>query len=146
MPFLGRLAMLLGLALLLLVLLVWSVRAETGIASWYGPGFVGRRMACGGRMDPKALTAAHRTLRCGTRVRVSLGRRSVVVRINDRGPFRRGRVIDLTAAGRRAIGMGGTAKVRLEVLPAGRISSKSSDLGEFDQAWFGMVRALNGLE
>lgn len=92
----------------------------SGIASWYGPGFHGNRSASGERFNQHDLTAAHRTLPFGTRVRVTNVRtgRSVIVRINDRGPFSRGRVIDLSAAAARAIGMMGTgvAPVRLEVL------------------------------
>ncbi|NEQ79273.1 MAG: septal ring lytic transglycosylase RlpA family protein [Moorea sp. SIO2I5] len=91
-----------------------------GMASWYGPGFHGRRTASGERFNQYALTAAHRTLRFGTRVRVTNMRngRSVIVRINDRGPHSRSRVIDLSRAAARVIGVerSGTAAVRLEVL------------------------------
>ena len=63
--------------------------AHAEVASWYGPGFHGRRAADGSRFDQNALTAAHKTLRFGTRVRVTCAAtgRSVVVRITDRGPF-----------------------------------------------------------
>ena len=92
----------------------------TGTASWYGPGFHGRRTANGERFNQNALTAAHRTLPFGTRVRVTNLRnnRSVVVRINDRGPYSGGRIIDLSAAAAREIGMinSGVARVRIEVL------------------------------
>ncbi|MBI2896670.1 MAG: septal ring lytic transglycosylase RlpA family protein [Deltaproteobacteria bacterium] len=93
-----------------------------GLATYYGPGFHGRRTASGERFDARALTAAHRTLRFGTRVRVTSLRtgRSVVVRINDRGPFgRRERVIDLSVGAARRIGLdrAGVMQVRLEVLP-----------------------------
>ena len=92
----------------------------TGTASWYGPGFHGRRTANGERFNQNALTAAHRTLRFGTRVKVTNLRnnRSVVVRINDRGPYSGGRIIDLSAAAAREIGMinSGVARVRIEVL------------------------------
>lgn len=86
-----------------------------GMASWYGPGFHGWKTASGERFNTGALTAAHKTLPFGTRVRVVNVRtgRSVVVRINDRGPFIRGRVIDLSKAAARAIGMDGVAPVRL---------------------------------
>lgn len=85
------------------------------MASWYGPGFHGRKTASGERFNTGALTAAHKTLPFGTRVRVENVHtgRSVVVRINDRGPFVRGRVIDLSKAAARAIGMDGVARVRL---------------------------------
>ena len=91
-----------------------------GVASFYGRGFAGRPTATGERFNPGAMTAAHRTLPFGTRVRVTNTRngRSVVVRINDRGPFIRGRVIDLSTAAARALGMinSGLAPVKIEVL------------------------------
>ena len=93
---------------------------RTGGASYYAAKFNGRRTANGERYRPGRLTAAHRTLRFGTRVRVTNLRngRSVVVRINDRGPFVRGRIIDLSRAAAQRIGMirSGVARVRLEVL------------------------------
>jgi len=94
---------------------------HSGMASMYGTkgdGYAGRRTASGERVSSGALTAAHKTLPFGTMVRVTNTRtqRSVVVRINDRGPFVRGRVIDLTPAGARAIGMSGLAPVSLAVL------------------------------
>lgn len=96
-----------------------AVQAITGSASWYGPGFHGRRTANGEQFDQNAMTAAHKTLPFGTRVRVTKGERSVVVRINDRGPFVRGREIDLSKGAAQAVGMisAGIARVRLEVLP-----------------------------
>jgi rare lipoprotein A len=93
-------------------------RTQSGIASVYSTES-GNKTASGKRLNPGALTAAHRSLPFGTKVRVINKRngRSVVVTINDRGPFVRGRVIDLTPAGARAIGMGwGLAPVQLEVL------------------------------
>ena len=88
-----------------------------GLATWYGPGFIGRRTASGERFDGTGMTAAHLSLPFGTRVRVEAdGGRSVVVRINDRGPHRRGAVIDLSGAAARALGMGGAARVRLTVV------------------------------
>jgi rare lipoprotein A len=86
-------------------------RFMSGIASVYSGG----RTASGERMNAGAMTAAHRTLPFGTRVTVVNSRngRSVVVRINDRGPFVRGRVIDLSPAAARAIGISGTAPVSL---------------------------------
>jgi rare lipoprotein A len=88
--------------------------AQSGIASVYS----GERTANGEYAHASGLTAAHRTLPFGTRVRVTNERtgRSVVVRINDRGPFVRGRIIDLTPAGARALGMDGLAHVTLEVV------------------------------
>ncbi len=97
---------------------------ETGIASVYS----GERTANGEYASASALTAAHRSLPFGTMVAVTNTRtgRSVVVRINDRGPFVRGRVIDLTPAAARAIGNSGLAPVRLTVLAdAKRRASRS---------------------
>lgn len=81
-------------------------------------GYSGRRTASGERVSSGGLTAAHRSLPFGTMVRVTNTRtnKSVVVRINDRGPFVRGRVIDLTPAGAHAIGMSGLAPVSLAVV------------------------------
>jgi rare lipoprotein A (peptidoglycan hydrolase) len=78
--------------------------AFTGRATWYGPGFHGRRTANGEVYDQNAMTAAHRTLPFGTRVRVCTRRRCVTVRINDRGPFGYGNVIDLSRAAARRLG------------------------------------------
>jgi rare lipoprotein A len=90
-----------------------SAMAESGIASVYA--YSGSKTASGERANPAALTAAHRTLVFGTHVRVTHRRngRSVTVRINDRGPFVRGRVIDLTPAGARALGFSGLAPVNV---------------------------------
>jgi rare lipoprotein A len=84
----------------------WSAK---GLASWYGDKFHGRLTASGERYDKHALTAAHRTLPFGTLVRVRSARtgREVVVRINDRGPYARHRVIDLSSAAAAALGIKG---------------------------------------
>lgn len=89
-------------------------RAQSGVASVYSGG----KTANGEYAHAGRLTAAHRSLPFGTRVRVTNRKtgRSVVVRINDRGPFIRGRVIDLTPAAARAIGFSGLAQVSLAVL------------------------------
>jgi rare lipoprotein A len=96
----------------------------TGMASWYGPGFHGNRSASGERYNQNALTAAHRSLPFGTKVQVTNlnNGRSVVVRINDRGPYIGGRVIDLSAAAARMLGVmrTGVAPVRLQVLDSSR--------------------------
>lgn len=98
-----------------------SVSRMEGIASFYGPGFHGRQAANGSRYDQMASTAAHRTMRFGTRVRVTNPRTrlSEVVTITDRGPFIAGRTIDLSLGTARRIGMErqGVALVLLEVLP-----------------------------
>jgi rare lipoprotein A len=93
---------------------------QEGTASWYGPGFHGNRTSSGEIYDQNDLTAAHQTLPLGTRVVVTnlQNGRTVEVRINDRGPFAKGRTIDLSYAAARSIGMlgPGTAPVRIEVL------------------------------
>jgi len=93
---------------------------ERGMASWYGPGFHGNKTANGERYNMYQLTAAHRTLPLGSVavVRSLTSGRQVTVRINDRGPFARGRVLDLSLAGAKAIGMtgNGTDKVELRVV------------------------------
>src|SRR3954464_9704365 len=88
---------------------------QRGNASWYGPGFHGRRTASGETFNQNALTAAHKSLPFGTRVRVVNQQTggSVVVRINDRGPFVRGRIIDLSKASAQALGISGAAPVKL---------------------------------
>jgi rare lipoprotein A len=97
---------------------VASGSGQSGKASWYGPGFHGRRTASGEVFNTNSMTAAHKTLPFGTRVKVTSRHtgRSVVVRINDRGPFVRGRVIDLSKASARALGMAGLSDVTLSVL------------------------------
>lgn len=96
------------------------LRTERGMASWYGPGFHGKRCANGEIYNQYGLTAAHRTLPFGTRVQVTNlnNNRAVVVRINDRGPFIRGRIIDLSKGAAREIGMisSGVAPVTVEIL------------------------------
>ncbi len=91
-----------------------------GMASWYGPGFHGRRTANGERYNQHGMTAAHRSLPFGTRIRVINLRngRSVVVRVNDRGPYSGRRIIDLSAGAARAIGLvgSGIGPVQLEIL------------------------------
>ena len=89
---------------------------EQGLASWYGPPHDGRTAASGEVFDSHALTAAHRSLPFGTQVRVTNTRngRSVVVRINDRGPYAAGRIIDLTPAAAHALGFSGLAPVTVE--------------------------------
>jgi rare lipoprotein A len=96
------------------------VQTASGQASWYGSKFHGRRTANGERYDMNQMTAAHRSLPFGTKVRVINQRngRAVVVRINDRGPFTGRRIIDLSRGAASALGMvnSGVAPVKLEVL------------------------------
>ena len=91
---------------------------QIGVASWYGPGFHGRQTASGERFDQNDLTAAHRKLPLGSEVKVTNleNGRSITVEINDRGPYAKGRVLDLSKAAARKLGMmeNGVAKVRIE--------------------------------
>ncbi len=95
---------------------------ETGIASWYGPGFHGKRTANGEIYDQNALTAAHRTLPMPSLVQVTNleNGRSLRLRVNDRGPFAQGRIIDLSRRGSQLLGFHqqGTARVRVQILAA----------------------------
>ncbi len=96
--------------------------AGEGEASYYGEELAGNHTASGERFDPGKLTAAHRTLPLGTRLRVTNTRngQSVIVRVNDRGPFAKRRVLDVSKAAARRLGMlaRGTAPVRIELLPS----------------------------
>ena len=91
---------------------------QKGVASWYGPGFHGKKTANGERFNTNDLTAAHKTLPFGTQLRVTNERtgKSVVVRINDRGPYAHGRVIDLSKAAAQAVGIEGVGQVSLAAL------------------------------
>jgi rare lipoprotein A len=94
--------------------------AQRGAVSLYGPGFEGRKTASGEPFDPQAMTMAHRTLPFGTKVRVTNleNRRSVEVKVNDRGPFVEGRIADLSIGAAQRIGMvaDGVVEAMLEVL------------------------------
>jgi len=96
---------------------------EVGTASWYGPGFSGNRTSSGEIYDVADMTAAHQTLPLGTRLVVThlANGRSVEVRINDRGPFAKGRIIDLSYAAARELALvgPGTAEVRVESVDEG---------------------------
>lgn len=93
---------------------------QKGTASWYGPGFHGRKTASGERFNSNDMTAAHRSLPFGTRLKVTneSNGRSVVVRVNDRGPFAHRRIIDLAKGPAQALGLtsSGTAYVSLHRL------------------------------
>ncbi len=95
-----------------------AASVQSGKASWYGPGFHGRRTANGERFNTNAYTAAHKTLPFGTKLKVTHAKtgKSVVVRINDRGPYAHGRVIDLSRASARAIGISGVADITFDRL------------------------------
>ena len=83
------------------------------LASWYGPGFYGRRTACGQTISDSIRGVAHRTLPCGTRVTLRKGDRIVRARVVDRGPFHAAREFDLTPAVKRALGFGSTGAVEV---------------------------------
>lgn len=118
---------------------------ETGIASWYGPGFHGKRTASGEIFDTTELTAAHRTLQMPSLVRVTNleNGRSVIVRVNDRGPFSKGRVIDVSerAASLLDFKRQGTAKVKLQVLP--QESLRIAEMAKQGQSTKGIEMAAN---
>lgn len=104
---------------------------QEGEASWYGPGFHGRKTASGERFNTNDMTAAHKTLPFGTVLKVTnlSNDKFVIVTINDRGPFIRGRIIDLSKAAKDEIGMGGTTQVRLEVyVPEEEVEETPADL------------------
>ena len=108
------------------------ILTEVGLASWYGPPYAGRKGADGSVYDQNVMTAAHLTLPMGTMVRVTNldNDQSVVVKITDRGPFVRGRIIDLSLAAAKATGVyrEGVAKVRVEAFssPAAAVSNASA--------------------
>jgi rare lipoprotein A len=110
---------------------------ETGIASWYGPGFHGKQTANGEIFDENDITAAHRTLPMPSVVRVTnLGNgRSIVVRVNDRGPFAHGRIIDLSRRAAQLLGFerNGTARVRVDLLPSESEQARAVARGDTPQ-------------
>ena len=103
------------LAAIVLPLAVSNAKAESGVASVYSTES-GSRTATGARLNPGAMTAAHRSYPFGSKVRVTnrSNGRTVVVTINDRGPFVRGRIIDVTPAAAQALGFNGLAPVTIE--------------------------------
>jgi rare lipoprotein A len=92
---------------------------QVGQASWYGPGFHGKKTASGATFNPNQLTAAHRSWPLGTKAKVTNleNGKKVEVTINDRGPYVGNRAIDLSRAAARRLAMDGTARVRIEALP-----------------------------
>jgi peptidoglycan lytic transglycosylase len=99
---------------------VKKAKRESGVASYYGSEFAFRRTSSGEMFDPHEMTAAHRTLPFGTKIRVTnlANGRRVVLRVNDRGPYRKGRVVDVSYAAARKLGFAnrGIARVRIDVL------------------------------
>lgn len=90
-----------------------QANAKQVIASYY---WQPQAVACGGRFNPQAMTTAHKTLPCGTKLRVSKGNRSVVVTVNDRGPFIKGRTLDLSLAAAKKLGCDGVCQVNMEII------------------------------
>lgn len=107
----------------------FSEYTEFGMASWYGPGFHGRKTANGERFDTQDFTCAHKTLPFNTMLKVTNleNGRYTIVRVNDRGPYVRGRIIDLSQAAKSEIGMGGLAKVKIERYEPVNSSDESED-------------------
>jgi peptidoglycan lytic transglycosylase len=103
---------------------------ERGMASWYGPGFHGNKTANGERYDMHKLTAAHRTLPLGSVavIRSTQTGRQITVRINDRGPFAKGRVLDLSLAGAKALGMVGNGTDQIELRVVG-FEGRTAEMG-----------------
>jgi rare lipoprotein A (peptidoglycan hydrolase) len=88
---------------------------RVGAATWYGPGFYGKRTACGQTLRPGTLGVAHRSLPCGTVVRFVFGGRQIVTRVIDRGPYAKGFAWDLTNGTREALGFEGSGRIRYAV-------------------------------
>jgi rare lipoprotein A len=113
-------------------------QTEIGIASWYGQPFNGRLTASGEIYDMEKMTAAHKILPFGTKVRIQnqMNQQTVEVRINDRGPFVKDRIIDLSHAAAQSIGMSGVANVRLEAFsmpPTRDADMYAVQIGAFSQ-------------
>ncbi|CAG2177476.1 unnamed protein product, partial [Oppiella nova] len=92
--------------------------SESGKCSWYGPGFEGKKTACGQIFHANEMTAAHRTLKCGTKVKVTANGKSVVVTVNDRGPFVAGRILDLAKGAAEKLGIVSAGVAPCTVTPA----------------------------
>ncbi len=113
-----------GAVLAVSFLQLGQVSAQVGSASWYA--LDGRKTANGERMNSQAMTAAHRRLPFGTRIRVTNLRngKSVIVRINDRGPFAKGRILDLSKAAARRLGFIGRGHTKVKISVLGRANKK----------------------
>jgi rare lipoprotein A len=122
---------------------------ESGLASWYGPGFHGKKTANGETFDTHAMTAAHPTLPMPSLVEVTntANNKSVIVRVNDRGPFAKNRIIDLSKAAAEEIGMisTGTAKVRVRYLPQETETYIASRGGSMDQIRMANAKANSNM-
>jgi len=118
---------------------------ETGVASWYGPGFHGKMTANGETFDENELTAAHRTLQMPSIIRVTNldNGRAIIMRVNDRGPFSRGRILDVSKRGAELLGFkkAGTAKIKIQVLE--QESRHVAQLAKSGRSTNGVEVALN---
>lgn len=93
-----------------------GVKQGRAVATWFGPGFYGKRTACGQMLTPEVVGVAHRTLPCGTLVRVSYHGHTVVAPVIDRGPYAHGVTWDLTAGAAQALGLAGTGRVGVRLV------------------------------
>ncbi|HOV62517.1 MAG TPA: septal ring lytic transglycosylase RlpA family protein [Spirochaetia bacterium] len=128
-----------------LITLHSAVSLQEGYASWYGGKFHGRKTANGEIFDSNEFTAAHRTLPFGTLVKVTnlANGLSVIVRINDRGPFVEGRIIDLSRAAAAKIGMAGSGVAHVRIEPIGMAATDSGNAYDIQVASFGNSENLN---
>ena len=112
---------------------------QTGIASWYGRQFQGRKTANGEKFDMNTLTCAHRSLPLGSWVRVTnlKNMKSIFVRVNDRGPVPEDRIIDLSYAAAQAVGISGLGKVRLEPVRAGDVEAAKAMVAQLNRPTLG---------
>ena len=101
----------------ILFLLLFTPAALSAVAGWYGPDYTNPRLAGGEAYDPAAFSAAHRTLRLGTMLRVAYGGKAVTVKVNDRGPYVKGRDLMLSQAAAAALGIPGVGTVTVQILP-----------------------------
>ena len=106
------------LSLIFLTLFSSNTLSQTGTASWYGKNHHGRKTASGQVFNMYGMTAAHKHIKLGSKVKVTnlKNNKSVIVTINDRGPFVRGRIIDLSFGAKQKLAMDGTATVKLQIL------------------------------
>jgi rare lipoprotein A len=110
----GQVSVCAAAAAAVLLLAASAASAESGVASVYPQSYKGRRTASGAPLNPGAMTCAHKSHPFGTTLRVTAGAKSVTCRVTDRGPFVRGRIIDLTPVAAHALGFSGLARVSVE--------------------------------
>lgn len=104
-----------------------SAQAFEGTASWYGGKFHGRKTASGETFNKNAMTCAHKTLKFGTMLKVTNKKngKSVIVKVNDRGPYVKGRIIDLSEASAKKIGIDGIGQVHIEIVSNNAVTKQS---------------------